>query len=168
MRKNHTTRTTVDRTTGWLLTAATVLLALLCACPGAWAQAEQTAQPKPVTLGMHLHTVHFGGHHLNDSNPGLYLHARSGLLAGASVGVYRNSYRDTSAYAAYTWETTTRLAAVTVGGVTGYRSARIAPLLVPSLRLPLPWPDAGLRLSYLPRAVKHGAAGLHISLETDL
>lgn len=151
-------------TTGWLLAGATLMLALLCACPTAQAQ---PSQPASYTFGAHLHTVHLDGAALNDSTPGIYVQARTGLLAGASVGIYHNSHSDTSVYAAYTWEPPGRWAALTVGAVTGYRIAKVAPLLVPSVRLPIYGP-AALRIAYLPKAVKDGAAGVHFSIEADL
>jgi hypothetical protein len=144
-----------------MLFLAAVLIAVIGAC------APQPAAASDYTVGAHLATAHFGGRQdLNDANPGVYIQARTGPLANASVGIYRNSERHTSVYAAYTWATADRMWAISAGGVTGYSTGRVVPLLVPSVRIPAG--PVAVRLSYLAKAVKHGASGIHISMEADL
>lgn len=120
-------------------------------------------------LGLHLATAHFGapaGANLQSATPGIYLQAPSGLTAGA----YRNSHGRPSTYVGYTWSTDDGRWSVTAGAVTGYPRARVWPLLVPSLRLPLAdGPGAwAARVAYLPKPHSNGASGLHISLERSL
>jgi len=117
-------------------------------------------------LGLHLATAHFGapagGPDLTDRNPGAYVR----LGNGATAGAFRNSHRRSSVYAGWTWQTRDGRWALTVGAVTGYPRAAVAPLLVPSVRLPLaagsPW---AARLSYLHKPHSDGASGVHLSIE---
>lgn len=113
-----------------------------------------------LVLGLHLFTAHLGGHGLEAVNPGVYVRTEDGLTAG----VFRNSYCRTSAYAGLTLETADRRFALTVGGVTGYRTAKVMPLAVPSVRLPITG-DLAARLSFVPKLLKGGYAGLHLSVE---
>jgi hypothetical protein len=116
------------------------------------------------TVGLHVATAHFGSRsgQFETATPGLYLRSASGLTLGA----YRNSDGDPSAYVAWTWETESRHFAVTSGAVVGYQSARIAPLLVASARVPITQRTA-MRLALLPKP-KGGAAGVHLAIEHDL
>lgn len=122
-----------------------------------------TAAPSPTTIGLHLGTAH-SQPGLCDANPGLYVVRPDGITAG----VYRNSECRLSAYAGHTWRTSGRLSfGLTAGLVTGYRARTVGPLLVPSAALAIS-NDAAVRLTYLPRAEKGGASGLHLSLEYRL
>ncbi len=90
--------------------------------------------------------------------PGIYCKTTSGWTAGA----LKNSEGRFGAYAGKTFETQSRVFAVTVGGITGYEAA-ITPLVVPSLLVP----NTGVRLSWLSKVPKtKGASALHISYET--
>lgn len=121
-------------------------------------------------LGLHLATAHFGSAtaaQLQGSNPGIYLRTDAGLTLGA----YRNSHGLRSSYAGWTWTTDDGRWSLTAGGVTGYPRARVSPLLVPSLRVPLVGDGAtgwAARISYLPKPHSDGAQGLHLSLERAL
>lgn len=116
-------------------------------------------------LGLHLATAHInpsaiqGGAHA--FNPGVYVR----LANGATAGVYRNSYGNTSVYAGYTAEALGRHVALTVGGVTGYGARTVCPLVVPSVRLGLT-DTMSLRIAYLPKPPHYGhTAGVHFSIE---
>lgn len=134
---------------------ATIALAALLATT-AWAS-------EPTTIGVHLGTRHSVAG-LCDANPGLYVV----LDDGATAGFYRNSECRLSVYAGRTWSTTGRVSfALTAGMVTGYRARPLTPLVVPSVALQLT-PTATARLTYLPRAEKRGASGVHLSMEWKL
>lgn len=123
----------------------------------------------PVIIGMHLATAHFGapaGSELSAASPGIYMRSAAGLTLGA----HRNSHGLGSAYAAWTWSTADGRWSITAGGVTGYPRARVSPLLVPSVRLPLSSvsPSWAARIAYLPKPHSDGAHGLHLSFERNL
>ena len=123
----------------------------------------------PVVLGLHLATAHFGAPDsldLQAATPGVYLRTEAGL----TVGAYVNSYGRGSAYAGWTFSTTDGRWSITAGAVTGYHSAKVSPLVVPSVRLPLGnWaPSWAARIAYLPKPHSDGAQGLHLSLERSL
>lgn len=123
----------------------------------------------PMVLGLHLATAHFGApsnSDLQSATPGVYLRTEAGLTLGA----YANSHGRRSAYAAWTFSTTDGRWSITAGAVTGYPRARVSPLLVPSVRLPLAdlAPGWAARIAYLPKPHSDGAHGLHISLERRL
>lgn len=155
---------------------AAAVLALLAATLAPAARADDaattsaTTSAESITIGLHLATHHLAvphGTHLQGHNPGLYARLPSGLTLGA----YHNSEGRGSAYAGYTWSSSGGTWGLTAGVVTGYVRHPVAPLLVPSLRLPLgAWAGAGtaLRLSFLPKPHPRGAAGLHLSVETTL
>jgi hypothetical protein len=92
--------------------------------------------------------------------------------SGWQGGVLRNSFGRTSVYLAYTLHSADGRFALAVGGITGYQGEPVRPLLVPSMRLPLPGlVQTSARLSLLPakpgnREGKH-AAGVHLSLERE-
>ncbi len=137
-------------------TARLLTLALAALAFSAAAQASQ------FTAGVHLATTHRGNAGLESSTPGLYVRHESGATAGG----YRNSYGRWSTYAGWTWEAPGRYVAITAGAVTGYPAAKVMPLLVPSVRLPLG--PVSARVSYIPKPVKSGtASGLHLSLESE-
>lgn len=116
------------------------------------------------TLGLHLGSKHTPSAEFCNANPGLYYRTADGW----TVGAYKNSEcRRWSAYVGRTWEHGFRsgwAAAITLGGVTGYRAGAVVPLAVPSLRTPAldGW---ALRLGYVPRTGKDGAEALHMMLE---
>lgn len=86
-----------------------------------------------------------------------------------AVGVYHNSEYRTSAYAAYTLEAplTNKLSAgLTLGVVTGYKRAPVAPLALTSLVYSMT-PTTAVRLSVAP-AFKASPAVAHITLEFKL
>lgn len=116
-----------------------------------------------ITLGVHLFSVHTAAG-LEPVNPGLYVRHESGFTAGA----FRNSYRRTSAYAGYTFETADRRFALTVGAVTGYPAKAVLPLAVPSVRFEL-GDQVAARVAYLPKPpgrIGHSHA-LHLSIERE-
>jgi hypothetical protein len=114
-------------------------------------------------LGLHLLSAH-AAPGFEAATVGAYAQAPCGL----TVGALRNSERRLSVYAGRTWHTADGRWALTAGGITGYRSAALTPLLVPSLRLPLS-PASALRLSLIPKPPRAGgASALHASLEWRL
>lgn len=160
--------------------AAQIGLMLLAMAVGSALQRPPAAQ----TVGLHLGTAHatptytVTGRVLDPQtlqpigtyerrrrfegrNPGVYVR----LDGGATLGVLRNSYGTTSAYAGWTWQTDADRYAITLGVITGYPGRAVAPLVVPSVRIGLT--DAtSARLSLLPRPPGgDGSAGLHLSLE---
>ena len=123
----------------------------------------------PVIIGLHLATAHVGapaGTDLNSATPGVYLRTAAGLTLGA----FRNSHERGSAYAAWTWTTADGRWSITAGGVTGYPSAKLSPLLAPSLRIGLGAlaPNWAARITLLPKARTDGAYGIHLSTERAL
>lgn len=143
------------------------------------------AHAADATLGVHVATHHStatyhtaapgGGQQLRtyrSSTPGLYLRLDSGSMAGLTVGALRNSFGDPSAYAAWTFETAGAApglrAALTLGGITGYKAATVLPLVVPSLSMPVA--GGAVRLGYLPRRPKadHAVSAVHLSVEWAL
>lgn len=106
-------------------------------------------------IGVHLLTAHAASGY-EAVTPGIYARHESGF----TVGAYRNSIGRESVYAGWTWETPDRRFALTAGGVTGYErkcwrevrnepngsvstlphctgfeGGKVAPMLVPSMRL---------------------------------
>lgn len=136
-------------------------LAALLACTAAMALCG--GQAAATTVGLHITTAHFGAPRasLESWTPGVYLRTDAGLTLGA----FRNSDGDPGAYAAWTWETADSRFALTAGGMVGYRSAPITPLVSASARVPLT-DTSSLRIAFLPKP-KRGAAGLHLALERD-
>jgi hypothetical protein len=118
-----------------------------------------------LVIGLHLATAHFGPNTLESNTPGIYARVNSGPAAGLTVGTFRNSYSRQSSYIAWSFQTSDERFALTVGAVTGYSAARVMPLVVPSVRVPLGG-DFAARFSYIPKPVKQGHnAGLHLSVE---
>jgi hypothetical protein len=76
-------------TTRTILTALAMLLAIAL---------FQCAQAEPV-YGLHLVSYHAPDRSQNNRNPGLYV--RSGDW---QVGMYHNSYRDTTTYVSHAWQ----------------------------------------------------------------
>jgi hypothetical protein len=112
------------------------------------------------TVGVHTVSVHEHSG-FNNVNPGLYVRLDNGLTAG----FYKNSYSRESGYLAYTIETDRQVSvALTVGGVTGYPTARVMPLVVPSVAYH--FDQSAVRLGIVPRPPKTGsAAALHLMVE---
>lgn len=110
-------------------------------------------------IGLHLGTVHLPSTPPCDLNPGIYVQT----VGGATLGVYRNSECRTSVYTGVTFETDDKRWAVTLGAVTGYRVAKVVPLVVPSLRIPVT-DSVAARASLLLNPMG-GASGVHLSVE---
>jgi hypothetical protein len=151
---------------------ASLLIAACAICTGASAQdssASERSALLPSHLGLHLVTAHSAAA-MNDSNPGVYARWADSSGTGPVAGVYYNSERAYSMYAAYSWGwQSSRLpvsAAITAGAVTGYNAGQLLPLLVPSTALHLG--STALRLTYIPKVEKKGAHALHLSLEVTL
>jgi len=129
--------------------AAIILFAMSCL-----AQAQ--------TVGLHLLSAHQkGGYH--SVTPGLYIRSSNGLTAG----IYRNSCGRISTYVGMTWEHDAALSpAITIGAVTGYPSAPVMPLLVPSVAMKIEQ-NMSARLALIPKPPtgSHSSSALHFSLE---
>ncbi|UDF33527.1 UNVERIFIED_ORG: hypothetical protein LHJ69_12930 [Shinella sp. XGS7] len=122
-----------------------------------------SARAEPWRLGAHLASAHARGGY-EAATVGVYARAPDGL----TLGLLRNSERRASLYLAHTWETRDQRWALSAGVITGYRGAAVSPLVVPSLRLPLPGQGAAaLRLSLIPKARAGGSSALHLSAEGD-
>lgn len=121
--------------------------------------AVASAKAEPCLVGAHLASWHVKPG-LEAATYGVY--ARS--CSGATVGALRNSEGRSSVYLAQTWTTRDGHWSLTAGGITGYRSAAINPLVVPSYAMPLSARTA-LRLSFLPQSNRGGSAALHLSVE---
>jgi hypothetical protein len=104
--------------------------------------------------------LHLGSRHLpsdgayNGFNPGAYWRSNEGL----TVGTYWNSERKPSVYAGYTADLFGGHMQLTLGGITGYSYGRLAPLVVPSVKL------GDFRLAFLPRTPK-SVSTVHLMLE---
>jgi len=106
-------------------------------------------------IGIDLGTLHDHPQGLCNLNPGIYWITDSGLTAG----LVRNSECRLGAWGGYT--KTAGAFSLTVGAVTGYRSAPVVPLLVPSVKI------NRFRLSYLPRSPGSQSGGVHLSIELN-
>ena len=115
------------------------------------------AHAEPLTVGVHIGSVHLPQRQFNNVNPGAYV--RSGDW---QAGVYLNSYRHTTVYGAYAWQLPYRVELLT-GVATGYRDAwdhgPLAPMAAFSYRF-----DGGVRISFLPPTPKTSAV-VHLSTE---
>lgn len=119
------------------------------------------AMAEPTRVGLHLVSIHERAG-FRTVTPGLYAEAADGLTLGA-LG---NSEGRLSLYAARTWHTGDDRWSLTAGVITGYRSAKVTPLLVPSLRVPITSATAA-RLSLIPKPPREGgSSALHLSVET--
>lgn len=115
-------------------------------------------------IGLHVGSQHFGKNadQFNNFNPGVYVYHN-----GWTAGTYYNSERKQSVYAGYTWEydITHRLAVgATLGVITGYSTAKVLPMLVPSASYRFAG-STSARLSFVPAVTKHGASALHLMIE---
>lgn len=118
-----------------------------------------SARAEPCLVGAHIASWH--------QRPGYEwatygVYARS--CAGLTAGVLRNSEGGTSVYLGQTWSTADGRWSLTAGGITGYRAARVSPLVVPSMAVPLSRRVAA-RISFLPQAHRGGSSALHLSIE---
>lgn len=137
---------------------ALLIALVLVAVPGLVATPAHASD----TVGLHLASAHSKAGY-ETGTLGVYVRRSDGLTAG----VLRNSYGRLSMHAGWTFETGDRRFAITVGAITGYPAATVAPLVVPSVRIPLASPWAA-RLSLLPKPPQHGSAtALHLSVERD-
>jgi hypothetical protein len=131
-----------------------LLAACLCAVAGpSWASGE---------VFVHVGSVHSAPGY-NNVNPGLG-YARPD---GRSVGVYRNSYRRTTVYAAQTYETRADrfTAGVVLGAGTGYQKQGrwpVSPLIAGTASARVA-PGTRVRLLYVPPTGK-AAAALHLTV----
>lgn len=128
----------------------------------------------PSTMGLHIGSKH-SRPGFNNANLGLYGHWADADGNGWALGTYLNSERAQSAWGGYSFSSPKLglgaigsqalgiSAGLTLGGVTGYRAAKLLPLIVPSAALH--FGDAAARLTYVPKVEKRGAAALHLSLE---
>ena len=135
--------------------------------------AEQ-ASIMPSTIGLHIGSKH-STPGFNDANPGVYGHWADASGNGWALGTYLNSERAQSVWGGYSLSSPklglgsagsrafAASAGLTLGGVTGYRAAKLMPLILPSAALHMG--NAAARLTYLPKVEKRGAAALHLSLE---
>ena len=128
-----------------------------------WHSSQTYEQTHPVTR----HGVPTGEsivlrHPYENRNVGLYVRAGDWVVGG-----YRNSFHRDTGYAARVFETENRRWAITVGAATGYPTARVMPLVVPSVRIPLG--DLAARVSVIPKPPKHaGTMAVHLSIEKEL
>lgn len=106
-----------------------------------------------VTIGLHLHSTHFGSEGVNNNNLGVYVVADQWV-----VGAYRNSLHRNSVYAGYVFETKSKLFALTVAGITGYSHTKV--MVAPSVKL------GNFRISGIPPVLKQPGV-LHLSAEFD-
>lgn len=120
-----------------------------------------SVRAEPCLVGAHLVSAHAKSGY-ESATYGLYVRSCSGVTAG----VLRNSEGRSSAYLAQTWSTSGGRLSMTAGGITGYRSARVSPLLVPSVSLPVSARGA-VRLSFLPQSTRGGSSALHLSIEVS-
>lgn len=101
-------------------------------------------------IGLHLLSFHTAPGY-ETVTPGIYVQTESGY----TFGVLRNSEKGKSAYAGFTWEKDRW--AFTAGAITGYKSAKVLPLLIPSYKFD------NFRVSFIPNP--KGASAFHISKE---
>ena len=121
------------------------ILMSLTSC-AAWCSDDAAGAPEKDVIGFHLLSWHIPAANYNNVNPGIYYR----LAEGPVAGIYRNSLRRTSVYAAYTLHY--GRFDLTAGVVTGYtRGAQ--PLLVPSMRL-FTYGRVTTRLAFIPRIEK--------------
>lgn len=120
----------------------------------------------PTTIGLHIGSKH-SAPGFNDANPGIYARWADANGSGFALGTYYNSERAQSVWAGYSFSrrmnTLPISAAITVGAVSGYKAAKITPLIVPSVAVH--YGSSAARLTFIPKVEKAGAAALHLSLE---
>jgi hypothetical protein len=145
-----------------------IVLAAACAmsAPASAQESQERSALLPSTIGLHIGSRHSAPGY-NDHNLGIYARWANAQGDGFAAGTYLNSQRATSVWAGYAWSWRMQAlplsAGLIVGGVSGYRAAKIMPMALPSAALH--WGNTAARLSYVPRVEKSGAAALHLSLE---
>jgi len=102
-------------------------------------------------LGLHLLSFHAPAKDFNNVNPGFYIRANNGFTAGA----FYNSERHTSVYAGVTHAFGP--VDLTFGLITGYRRAKVLPMLAPSYKL-----NKAVRIVVLPSPE---AVAVHLTME---
>lgn len=128
-----------------------LLLLLFLFCGSAQAQ----------TVGLHIISGHTNGG-MNNFNPGLYVR----LGNDVTFGTFRNSHRQQSAYVGYTFEARrgSVSAALTLGVITGYPSASVMPMAVPSVAYH--FGKHAVRVGIVPKPPIHGSsAAVHLMFE---
>lgn len=114
-----------------------------------------------ITLGLQLGTYFNGPGSFRVENPGIY----AKFSEGVTVGGYRNSEKNISIYAGYTFATSDRLFTLSVGGITGYARATVMPVIIPSIRL-ANIEGVELRLSFfLPKLERTRTNGINLLIE---
>jgi len=157
-----------DQLKYWLVLVCAILASAFLMSTYANAQevSREFVQEKPAIIGLHIATKHdrVG---FCEFNPGLYIEARNGVTAG----IYKNSECNTSVYAGYTFETRpygpVRLGLM-LGGVLGYNSFPIAPMVLPSVAFDLSGDrnkGTAVRLTYLPKFGRMGSRAVHVGIE---
>lgn len=107
-----------------------------------------------LALGLHLATVHFTEPlSRNGLNPGVYA-----VCDDVAAGVYLNSQSHVSTYTGYVWHV--GHVDLITGVVTGYEGIKVAPFVVPSIKV-----TEHLRLSMLPPVKLSSWGGIHASWE---
>ena len=105
-------------------------------------------------LGLHLATAHFTMPlERNGLNPGAYA-----VCDNVEAGAYVNSESLISQHVGYVWHAGP--VDIVTGAVHGYRGTRVAPFVVPSLRV-----TDHVRVALLPPVKLSGWGGLHVSYE---
>lgn len=144
------------------ITIATAAIAALSACIITGnARAQPINVPAPSIVGLHLHSAHIQQpthSRFNDDTTGMYAMWANGV----TVGAFRNSMRMQSVYAGWTWQG--EYAAITFGGITGYPEARVLPLVIPSIRLPLSQHTAA-RVSFAANPAQMAYSAFTLSIE---
>jgi hypothetical protein len=120
------------------------------------------AHADPVTIGVHVGSMHVPAREFNNVNPGLYVRA-----SDWQIGAYRNSYRKRTAYLVYAWELGDGYEMFT-GGATGYRNVwhhgAVAPMVAFSRALPVRLLGVQPRLTFMLPTPKTSAVA-HLSME---
>jgi hypothetical protein len=147
-----------------------IAIVLAAACAMSAQASESAAQERsallPSTIGLHIGSRH-SAPGFNDRNPGVYARWADAQGDGFAAGTYLNSERAQSLWAGYAWSWRMQAlpisAGLTAGAVSGYRTAKLLPLALPSAALH--FGNTAARLSYIPKVEKRGAAALHFSIE---
>jgi len=131
-------------------------------------QCTQPAHAEPLTVGLHIHSVHVPAKDTdNNSNWGLYGRTADGLTFGG----YRNTLRRNSFYLGQTFEH--RGFGLTLGAITGYKIKDgegwsrnyLAPLAAVSYAPPVQILGATPRATLVPGHLVKARTVLHFSLE---
>lgn len=118
------------------------------------------ANAEGIKTGAEVPAFRFGVHALSFHTAKGYETITPGLYAihssGAAAGFYRNSEGKPSAYAG--WSLERGQWNVLIGAVTGYKRAKVLPMLAPGYRF-----ASGMRVSVIPNPF--GASALHLSAD---